>query len=109
MRTSASLRIGEPATAAVCWLPTPSLADRWNCSSPDQDPADPLVLGRLSDDHRQTWCVRLACAASARIILLRNCLDDASQTTPGHGECADALKGSLYFCIPTSATRIPAA
>src|SRR5271166_4345488 len=51
MRTSASLRTGEPATAAVCWLPAPSLADRWNCSSPDQDPLDPLVLGRLPDDH----------------------------------------------------------
>jgi hypothetical protein len=38
MRTSASLRIGEAATAAVCGLPAPSLADRRNGSSQDQDP-----------------------------------------------------------------------
>ena len=29
----------------------PDFADFWDHSSPDEDPADPLVLGGVSDDH----------------------------------------------------------
>jgi hypothetical protein len=88
MRTSSSLRIGEPATAAVCRLPLPSLADRRDGSSQDQDLTDALVLGRLSDDHRQARCVCLARTATTGSVVLRDCLDDASQAPPSHGECS---------------------
>src|SRR4030095_6212741 len=83
MRTSSSLRVSEPTTAAVCRLPSPSLADRRNGSSQDQDPAHTLVLDRLSDDHRQARCVCLARTATTGSVVLRDCLDDASQTPPG--------------------------
>jgi hypothetical protein len=51
VRTSASVRIAESKTAAVCRLPSSSLANCRDGSSWNQDSVDPLVLGRLSDDH----------------------------------------------------------
>ena len=51
MRARASLRIGEPATPSVRQVPTPGFADVRDCSSPDEDSTDLLVLGGLPDDH----------------------------------------------------------
>ena len=56
-----------------------SLADLADCPSQYQDPADPLVLGRLPDDHRQAGCFGTASPAPAWASALRNRLDDASQ------------------------------
>lgn len=49
-------------------LPSPGLTNGRNGSSQDQDPADPLVLGRLSNDHRQARRICLAATAATRNI-----------------------------------------
>ena len=51
MRARASLRIGEPATSSVRQVSTSGFADIRDCSSSDEDSADLLVLGGVSDDH----------------------------------------------------------
>src|SRR5437868_12462355 len=87
MRSREVLRIGEPATPSMRQVPTPGFANVRDRSSSDEDSADPLVLGGVSDDHGQARGVRTAGAASARSYSLRDRLDDASQTAPGDGEC----------------------
>ena len=67
-------------------VPSPGLADLRDHSSPDEDLADPLVLGGVSDDDGQAWSVRTAASASTRPFPLRDRLDDTSQTSPGDGE-----------------------
>ena len=51
--------IGEPSnwrTSDGYWLPEPSLADRRNCSSMDQDPPDPSVLAaHLMTTDKKVW------------------------------------------------------
>ena len=90
LRESASLRAGESTAVAVRRVPSPNLTDSRDGSSPDQGPAVPLVLGRLSDDHGQARGFRLANPAATRSVLLRDRLDVASQAPPGNGECGSA-------------------
>ncbi len=51
----------------------------------DQDPHPSLVLGCLSDQHRDARHLRTAAAAPARTQALRDGLDDAPQVAPGDG------------------------
>jgi hypothetical protein len=87
MRARKILRIGEPTALPMRQVSAPDFADIRDHSSPDEDSADPLVLGGVSDDHRQAWRTRPASAASTRSVLLRDRVDDASQTPPSDGEC----------------------
>ena len=64
----------------------PGFADFWDHPAPDENSADPLVLGGVSDDYGQAWRVRSTSAASTGSGLLRDRMDDASQTPPGDGE-----------------------
>ncbi len=64
----------------------PGLADIWDYPPSDEDSADLLVLGRVSDDHGQARCVRATSAASTGPDLLRDRMDDAAQTPPRDGE-----------------------
>ena len=88
LRESASLRAGESTAVAVRRVPSPSLTDSRDGSSPDQDPANPLVLGRLSDDHRQARGFCFALTETTWPVLLRDRVDAASQAPPGDGECS---------------------
>jgi hypothetical protein len=51
MRARKILRIGEPTAPPMRQVSAPDFADIWDHSSPDEDSADPLVLGGVSDDH----------------------------------------------------------
>ena len=51
MRARKILRIGEPTAAPMRQVSAPDFPDIWDHSSPDEDSADPLVLGGVSDDH----------------------------------------------------------
>src|SRR5215467_3826083 len=86
LRESASLRAGESTAVAVRRVSSPSLTDSRDGSSPDQNPANPLVLGRLSDDHRQA---RGFCFYSDNLVCpVTRPPDAASQAPPGDGECS---------------------
>jgi hypothetical protein len=77
-------------------VPVPGLADIWDYLASDEDSADPLVLGRVLNDHGQARRVRSTSAASVGPNLLRDRLDDAAQAPPGngkHGEGAFARRG----------------
>lgn len=67
-------------------VPLSGFADIGDCPTSDQDSVDPLVLGRILDDHRQARRVRLAAAASVGHFLLRDRMDDATQAAPGNGK-----------------------
>src|SRR6266704_2881349 len=55
-----------PTPPPVRPVPAPSFVDIRDHPSPYQDPADPLVLGGVFDDYRQTWRIRPASTASTR-------------------------------------------
>jgi hypothetical protein len=51
MRARKILRIGEPTAPPMRQVSAPDFADIWDHPSPDEDSADPLVLGGVSDDY----------------------------------------------------------
>ena len=81
------LRAGGTKTLGVCRLLQSSFADLADGASQYQDPADPLVVGSLHDDHRQAGCFGTPPPAPAWASALRNGLDDPSQAPPSDGQC----------------------
>src|SRR6266851_6400218 len=65
MRAPSRLRAGGTKTLAVRRLSSPSLPDIGDHPSQYEDPADPLVLGGLSDDDRQARGLGVAFPAPA--------------------------------------------
>ena len=59
------LRLVATATLAVCRVSASGVADGRNDSSQHEDPADPLVLGRVSDDYRQARRLGAACSSAS--------------------------------------------
>jgi hypothetical protein len=86
LRSWKSLRVDEPAAPSMLQVSLPSFANIWDYPASDKDSADQLVLGYLSDDHRQAWRICLTSAASTGPYLLRDRMDDAAQAAPGYGE-----------------------
>src|SRR6266849_4917687 len=87
MRARSRLRAGGPKTLAVRRLSSPSVPDIGDHPSQYEDPADPLVLGGLSDDDRQARRLGVASPAPAWSSALRNRLDDTAQAPASDGEC----------------------
>src|ERR1700733_14377097 len=83
MRSSLRLQIARTPTLAMCCLSPPGFADSWDSAAQREDAVNSLVLGRLLDDHSQTWHFGAAIATTADVVSLQDRMDDAPQVSPG--------------------------
>lgn len=77
MRTLAGLCAGETETLAVRFMSASGFADGRDHTSQYENPAHPVVLGRLLDDDEQARYLSAIAPAPARNDALRDRLDDA--------------------------------
>ncbi len=76
-------------------MPVPGLADIWDYPPSDEDSADPLVLGRVLNDHGQARRVRSTSAASVGPNLLRDRLSALRRGARSAVPLADRAIGNL--------------